>query len=71
MKEMIAESTFSYIYRCEDVHTNQTLAAKIIKEKKLYFDQSIYEAYILEFIKKKADPKKTPILSIQSVFYYE
>ena len=44
---MIAESTFSYIFKCEDIQTKKTLAAKIIKEKKLYFDQSIYEAYLL------------------------
>lgn len=47
MHNMIAESTFSHIYKCEDVQTKQILAAKIIKQKKLYFDQSIYEAYIL------------------------
>lgn len=69
--DKIAESTFSFIYKCRDVQTKQIHCAKIIKEKKLYFDQSIYETYILQFIKKKAEPQKTPILDIISCFYMD
>lgn len=49
--------------------TKTFFAMKIIKDKKIYFDQSVYEVYILNYLKKKS-VHLNQILEIVDYFYY-
>lgn len=49
MGQKLAESTFSYIYDCQ-LTSGQECIAKVIKNKKVFFDQSLHEYQILMYL---------------------
>ena len=71
IKDLICESTFSYIYNCYKKRDKEKkFIAKKIKNEKIFFDQSIFEIYILNYLKKKGNPQKNNFLEIIEYFYY-
>jgi serine/threonine protein kinase len=74
VENLIDESTFSYIYIVSDYYQKNSaknlFIAKKIKEKSIYFDQSIYEIYILSYLLKRGNCQKYNIVEIQDYFYY-
>lgn len=72
--ELLDESTFSYIYSITEYKSSnnkkQYIAKKIKNSNFSYFDQSVYEIYILSYLKKRGNCQKYNILEIFDYFYY-
>lgn len=71
---LLDESTFSFIYTVSEYKSSnnkkQYIAKKIKNNDFSYFDQSIYEIYILSYLKKRGNCQKYNILEIFDYFYY-
>lgn len=80
--KQIMMSTFSYTFKvlqttytnniqCEDKlsKNKRYVCAKQIKNNKTYIDQSMYEILVMQFLKKKGDPRNSRFLEILDSFY--
>ena len=67
--DQIDESTFSYIWKCRHLKSKALYTMKIIKDKKVYLDQSIYEIYILNYLKQQKSFSESRCLEICDYFY--
>lgn len=66
----IKESTFSNVYFAKNLRNNKPVSLKRIKDDKAYFDQSLGEIYVLEYLKKNGSPQKNSFLEFQEAFYF-
>ena len=67
----IDESTFSDIFLVETYCKNKLkFICKRIKNKKGYFDQSLFEVYILSYLKKYGCPQKNNFLHLLEFYYF-
>lgn len=70
LEDLICESTFSYIYKCSILKTDKYFSIKKIKDNKNFVDQSIFEIYILSYLKKKGNHNRYNFLDLIEFFYY-
>lgn len=66
----IKESTFSNVYYAKNLRNNKAVSIKRIKDDKSYFDQSLGEIYVLDYLKKQGNPQKHCFLDLQESFYF-
>ena len=50
IQEQLIESTFSFVYLVKDLQTKKIYCMKKIKNDKEFFDQSLMEVYILNYL---------------------
>ena len=63
------KSTFASIYIGQNVKNNKVVCIKKIKDDKAYFDQSLMEIFILDYLKKSGNPNKYNFLEMYEYFY--
>lgn len=66
----ISESTFSYIHICTDILLNQQFIVKIIKNQKIFFDQSIHEIRMLLHMNTYSEKFPDIVFQLKDFFYY-
>lgn len=69
MKE-IKESTFSNVFYAKNLRNSKPVSIKRIKDDKAYFDQSLGEIYVLDYLKKGGNPHKNNFLDFHEAFYF-
>ena len=60
MKEYLGSAAFSKAVQCLDLHTGEMVCVKIIKNNKDFFDQSLDEVMLLDYLKQH-DPVRQPV----------
>ena len=53
--DILGQGTFGQVAKCQNVHTGQIVAIKVIKNKPAYFNQSMMEVTILELLNNQFD----------------
>mmetsp|Transcript_23909 Transcript_23909/g.68401 ORF Transcript_23909/g.68401 Transcript_23909/m.68401 type:complete len:743 (-) Transcript_23909:223-2451(-) len=72
MLEYLGSASFSYAVKCLDLHTNQLVCMKIIKNDKDTLDQSLDEIKLLRIIKANADSTDAKCcLDLIDYFYFK
>lgn len=66
----LKESTFSNVYYSKNLRNGKPVSIKKIKDDKTFFDQSLNEIYVLDYLKKCGPPNKYNFLDLQEAFYY-
>ena len=66
----IKESTFSNVYFAKNLRNNKPVSVKRIKDGKSYFDQSLNEIFVLDYLKKNGSPQKHNFLDLHESFYF-
>lgn len=54
--DILGQGTFGQVVKCQNVHTKEIVAVKVVKSRAEYLNQSITEAKILELLNTKVDP---------------
>lgn len=68
--KQLKESTFSFVYLAKNMRSGKPVSIKKIKNDKTFFDQSLSEIYILDYLKKSGNPTKNNFLDFQEAFYF-
>ncbi|ORX94614.1 hypothetical protein K493DRAFT_301943 [Basidiobolus meristosporus CBS 931.73] len=69
--EILGAGTFGQVAKCLDTKTNELVGVKVVKNKQAYFQQSIMEVKILEWLNEKFDPEdKRHLLRLLSTFIH-
>ena len=73
--DSIASGAFATAYQCVDADSvvdgePEWVCLKVIKNSKEYFDQSLDEIKLLQFINSKGDPDRLHFLRLIDFFYY-
>eukprot|EP01116_Phalansterium_solitarium_P011157 TRINITY_DN2676_c1_g1_i3.p1 TRINITY_DN2676_c1_g1~~TRINITY_DN2676_c1_g1_i3.p1 ORF type:complete len:784 (-),score=185.19 TRINITY_DN2676_c1_g1_i3:137-2488(-) len=69
--DMLGQGTFGQVVKCIDIHTNDHVAIKIVKNKPAYFNQGLIEISILEMLNHQFDPDgKHHIVRLQEYFIH-
>lgn len=55
--DILGQGTFGQVVKCQNVHTKDIVAVKVVKSRAEYLTQSITEAKILELLNTKVDPR--------------
>lgn len=73
IKQYLGSAAFSRAVKCFDHRTNQMVCAKIIKNNKDYFDQSLDEIKLLTYLKESCNSEcdKYNILHMYEYFYFK
>ena len=71
VRETIGEAMFSIALRCFDTKEEQEVCVKVIKNDKAYFDQSLDEIKILQYIKAMGDPDAHNVVKLYDFFYHK
>eukprot|EP00736_Rhodelphis_marinus_P012857 Rmarinus@m.26310 len=69
--EFLGAAAFSKAVQCLDLHTGQLVCIKIIKNNKDYFDQSLDEIKLLNYINGRGDPDEYHVVRIFDFFYFK
>ena len=67
----LGDAVFSKAVKCLDIKENKLVCLKIIKNHKNYFDQSLHEIKVLNFINVNGDPEKEHFLKCIDFFYFK
>ena len=67
----LGNAVFSKAVKCLDTKDNVLVCLKIIENNKGYFDQSLDEIKVLNFVNKNGDPDKLHFLKAIDYFYYK
>ena len=71
VKEYLGSAAFSKAIQCLDLHTGEMVCMKIIKNNKDFFDQSLDEVMLLDYLKQH-DPHDTHhVVHIFDYFYHK
>ena len=71
MREYLGSAAFSKAVQCLDLHTGEMVCVKIIKNNKDFFDQSLDEGMLLDYLKQH-DPHDTHhVVHIFDYFYHK
>jgi serine/threonine protein kinase len=71
VKEYLGSAAFSKAVQCLDLHTGEMVCVKIIKNNKDFFDQSLDEVMLLDYLKQH-DPDDTHhVVHIFDYFYHK
>lgn len=66
----IGEAVFSRTYKCVDLHTNEAVCLKVIKNSKEYFDQGVDEIRVLQYISEHCDVDEKHLVRLLDFFYF-
>lgn len=69
--EYIGSAAFSQAVRCLDLQNQQQVCIKIIKNNKEFFDQSLDEIKLLQYINAHCDPDTKNVLQLYDYFYHK
>ena len=69
--EYIGGAAFSHAVQCLDLKTNHPVCVKIIKNSKDFFDQSLDEIKLLQYINRHGDADEHCVLQLYDYFYYK
>jgi hypothetical protein len=58
-----------FFNKCLNVKTKTKVCMKIIKDSKSFFDQSLREIHILEYLRKSGNSQKDRFLFMHEYFY--
>ena len=67
----LGNAAFSKAVKCLDTKTNTLVCLKIIENNKNYFDQSLDEIKVLNFVNSNGDPDEFNFLKAIDFFYYK
>ena len=67
----LGNAAFSKAVKCLDTKTNTLVCLKIIENNKNYFDQSLDEIKVLNFVNSNGDPDEFNFLKSIDFFYYK
>ena len=67
----LGNAAFSKAVKCLDTKTNSLVCLKIIENNKNYFDQSLDEIKVLNFVNSNGDPDELNFLKAIDFFYYK
>ena len=67
----LGNAVFSKAVKCLDTKDNVLVCLKIIENNKSYFDQSLDEIKVLNFVNSNGDPDKLNFLKAIDFFYYK
>eukprot|EP00759_Apiculatamorpha_spiralis_P020045 PhF_6_TR25620/c0_g1_i1/m.35977 len=69
--EYIGSAAFSRAVQCLDLKTGQTVCIKIIRNSKDFFDQSLDEIKLLQYLNTAGDSDDNCVLQLYDYFYYK
>jgi len=69
--EYLGSAAFSTAVRCLDLATNKQVCVKIIRNRKDFFDQSLDEIKLLQYINANIDPDEKNVLQLYDYFYHK
>ena len=67
----LGNAAFSKAVKCLDTKENKSVCLKIIENNKNYFDQSLDEIKVLNFVNSNGDPDELNFLRVIDYFYYK
>ena len=67
----LGNAVFSKAVKCLDIKENKLVCLKIIENNKDYFDQSLDEIKVLNFINSNGDPDEKHFLKLYDFFYFK
>ena len=67
----LGNAAFSKAVKCLDTKNNNLVCLKIIENNKSYFDQSLDEIKVLNFVNSNGDPDELNFLKAIDFFYYK
>jgi dual specificity protein kinase YAK1 len=69
--DVLGQGTFGQVFKAQNVHNQELVALKVIKNKPAYFNQSLMEIKMLETINQHFDPNdKAYIIRIKDHFIF-
>jgi len=71
VKEYLGSAAFSKAVQCLDLHTGEMVCVKIIKNNKDFFDQSLDEVMLLDYLKQHDPDDSHHVVHILDYFYYK
>eukprot|EP01063_Lacrimia_lanifica_P021477 TRINITY_DN2885_c0_g1_i1.p1 TRINITY_DN2885_c0_g1~~TRINITY_DN2885_c0_g1_i1.p1 ORF type:complete len:759 (+),score=251.98 TRINITY_DN2885_c0_g1_i1:155-2278(+) len=69
--EYIGSAAFSHAVQCLDLKTGHYVCVKIIKNSKDFFDQSLDEIKLLQYINRSGDADEHCVLQLYDYFYHK
>eukprot|EP01060_Flectonema_neradi_P007125 TRINITY_DN1494_c0_g1_i1.p1 TRINITY_DN1494_c0_g1~~TRINITY_DN1494_c0_g1_i1.p1 ORF type:complete len:634 (+),score=116.28 TRINITY_DN1494_c0_g1_i1:234-1904(+) len=69
--EYIGGAAFSHAVQCLDLKTQLLVCVKIIKNSKDFFDQSLDEIKILQYLNRSGDADENCVLQLYDYFYHK
>ncbi|KAJ9454033.1 Dual specificity protein kinase pom1 [Diplonema papillatum] len=69
--EYIGSAAFSHAVQCLDLKTDHLVCVKIIKNSKDFFDQSLDEIKLLQYINRSGDADENCVLQLYDYFYHK
>ena len=70
VKEYLGSAAFSKAVQCLDLHTGEMVCVKIIKNNKDFFDQSLDEVMLLDYLKQHDPDDSHYVVHIFDYFYH-
>jgi hypothetical protein len=67
----LGQAAFSTALQCVDMKNGEEVCLKMIKNNKDYFDQSIDEIKLLQYINTRGDPDEHHVLRLYDFFYHK
>ncbi|ORY06804.1 kinase-like protein [Basidiobolus meristosporus CBS 931.73] len=72
VQDILGAGTFGQVARCTNLKTGEVVGVKVVKNKEAYFNQSVMEVKILEWLNEKFDPEdKHHILRLHGTFIHK
>ena len=71
VKEFLGSAAFSKAVQCLDLHTGEMVCVKIIKNNKDFFDQSLDEVMLLDYLKQHDPHDSHHVVHIYDFFYHK
>jgi serine/threonine protein kinase len=71
VKEFLGSAAFSKAVQCLDLHTGEMVCVKIIKNNKDFFDQSLDEVMLLDYLKQHDPDDSHHVVHIYDFFYHK
>ena len=71
VKEFLGSAAFSKAVQCLDLHTGEMVCVKIIKNNKDFFDQSLDEVMLLDYLKQNDPDDSHHVVHIVDYFYHK
>jgi len=70
-KEQISEAAFSITLKCMDIKEEREVCVKVIKNNKDFFDQSLDEIKLLEYLNRMGDADEKRFIRLYDYFYHK
>ncbi|KAK9674782.1 dual specificity protein kinase yak1, variant 2 [Basidiobolus ranarum] len=72
VQDILGAGTFGQVAKCVNFKTGEVVGVKVVKNKEAYFNQSVMEVKILEWLNEKYDPDdKHHILRLHGTFIHK